>query len=89
MTIDIEHEELVHFPDATKAFPGKKKCVQTLHRYRLRGVRGVVLETCVVGGLRYTSTEAIQRFVAAQNRAEPPNPQVTDSQQKMQAEPTR
>lgn len=67
MSIDVEREELIHFPEATRAFPGKRVSLPTLHRWRLRGVRGVKLETCVVGSLRYTSKEAIIRFVTTQN----------------------
>jgi hypothetical protein len=32
-----------------------------------RGVRGVVLESLVIGGARYTSEEALERFFRAQN----------------------
>jgi hypothetical protein len=32
-----------------------------------RGVRGVVLESVLIGGARYTSEEALERFFAAQN----------------------
>ncbi len=36
--------------------------VSTLHRWRLKGVRGVKLETCRRGGSRCTSLQALQRF---------------------------
>lgn len=86
MSIDTTAEELIHFSKAGKSFPGKKPCLQTLHRWRLRGVRGVKLETCMVGGLRYTSQEAIQRFIAAQNPEESNGPTITASQRRKQAE---
>ncbi|MEX2174604.1 MAG: DUF1580 domain-containing protein [Pirellulaceae bacterium] len=41
----------------------------TAHRWRLRGTRGCRLETILVGGIRYTSREALERFVAATTAA--------------------
>lgn len=72
MSIDVNAETLVQFTEAAKAFPGRKPCIQTLHRWRLRGVRGNKLDTCLIGGIRYTSREAIQRFIEAQNAGDPP-----------------
>lgn len=87
MSIDAETEELIPFAEARTAFPGGKRLsLATLHRWRLSGVRGVRLETLLVGGLRYTSTEAIARFIAAQNRDESPAPVLTASQRRVQAE---
>jgi hypothetical protein len=68
MAIDTSTEALISLAEARSAFPGGRRLgLATLHRWRLRGVRGVKLETVLVGGLRYTSREAIERFVAAQN----------------------
>ncbi len=39
--------------------------VSTLWRWQLRGVRGVRLETILLGGIRFTSHEALERFTAA------------------------
>jgi hypothetical protein len=39
--------------------------VATIHRWRLRGVRGVRLETYCLGGLRFTTAPALERFAAA------------------------
>ncbi len=39
----------------------------TLHRWRRRGVGGVVLETAKVGGTVLTTTEAVLRFVQRLN----------------------
>lgn len=39
--------------------------VSTLWRWQLRGVRGVRLETILLGGIRHTSHEALERFTAA------------------------
>ncbi len=87
MSIDAESEELIPFCDARTAFPGGKRLsLATLHRWRLNGVRGTRLETCLVGGLRYTSREAIQRFIVAQNHTESSGPTITAKQRRKQAE---
>ena len=67
MSIDVDSEQLIPFTDATRSFPGRSVCIQTLHRWRLHGVRGTKLETCMIGGFRFTSKEAISRFINAQN----------------------
>lgn len=68
MPIDASDEELIPIATAAQLFPGKPVCIQTMHRWRLNGVRGVKLETLLIGGLRYTSKEAIERFIHAQNQ---------------------
>jgi hypothetical protein len=60
--IDPRTESLVSFPDAPNSIPGKPH-ISTLHRWRLKGVRGRRLETIVRGGRRFTSIEAINRFM--------------------------
>jgi hypothetical protein len=72
MSIDIDSEELIHLPAARALFP-QRPAVNTLHRWRLKGVRGVKLETVLIGALRYTSREACRRFIAAQNAGDPGN----------------
>lgn len=44
---------------------GRRPNISTLHRWATRGVRGVVLETVAVGHVRYTSIEAVRRFLEA------------------------
>jgi len=39
-----------------------------MHRWALEGSRGVKLESIRIGGFRYTSAEAVQRFIAAMNK---------------------
>ena len=85
MPIDIDTEELIHFASAAKIFPGRKPCIQSLHRWRLNGVTGangqkVNLETIKVSGLRYTSQLAIRRFIEAQNATDSPAPSITPQQ---------
>ena len=87
MSINVEAEDLIPFSEARTAIPGGKRLsLATLHRWRLSGVRGVRLETCVVGGLRYCSQQSISRFIAAQNRDELPPPAITAKQRRTQAE---
>jgi hypothetical protein len=84
MSIDPNSEELIHFQKAAKEFPGRPVCLQTLHRWRLRGVRGSKLETIIIGGLRYTSLEAIGRFIASQN-ADQSTPEISSQQRAKQS----
>jgi hypothetical protein len=49
---------------------GKRVDVRTLHRWVSRGKNGVRLETCKMGGGRFTSEAAIIRFL---ERAENPS----------------
>lgn len=87
MSIDVESETLVQFPDARSAFPGGRRVsLATLHRWRQRGIRGIKLETCLVGGLRYTSHEAIGRFITLQNERDTPAVSITASQRQHQSE---
>jgi hypothetical protein len=63
MAIDTTTETLIAFHEATAHVPGRRVHVSTLHRWRLHGVRGRRLETILCGGRRFTSLEAIQRFL--------------------------
>lgn len=62
MPIDTNTETAVPFLDAPKHIPGRPH-ISTLHRWRLAGVRGRRLETFLSGGRRFTSLEAIERFL--------------------------
>jgi hypothetical protein len=87
MAICTETETLIPFNAAREAFPGGKRlALQTLHRWRLNGVRGTRLETILIGGSRFTSAEAIQRFIAEQNKVEAPEPAITGKQRLKMAE---
>ena len=58
-------ESLVTLTEACKCFP--VKCSRpALERWLRRGSRGTVLESVLVCGRRYTSREAIDRFVRGQ-----------------------
>lgn len=56
---------------SAKYFPGKRPHITTIYRWMQRGVRGVRLETFTVGMRRYTSQEAIDRFVQQTTAAAP------------------
>ncbi len=62
MPIDPIQETAVAFHEAPELIPGRPH-VSTLHRWRLRGVRGRRLETFLSGGRRFTTLEAIERFL--------------------------
>ena len=77
MSLDITHESLLTFTEAAQRLPGRPN-ISTLHRWRLRGVRSIKLESCLIGGKRYTSVESLQRFTdrttAAADGGIPPSP---------------
>ena len=68
----METHDLVSFKEAAAHLPGRPS-LATLHRWRLNGVGGVKLETVKVGGRRFVSRQALQRFIddltAAQDNA--------------------
>ncbi len=70
--IDLNKERPISLMEATKMLPsrpnGKRFTVATLFRWAMKGLRGAKLETILVGQCRYTSLEALGRFVIAINR---------------------
>ncbi len=71
--IDIQNETLIPFKDLPgwcKRNLGRRVAPSTLHRWRLRGCRGIKLETLLIGGTRTTSAEALQRFFVATTRVQ-------------------
>ena len=69
MAIDVSSETLISFQEAPKHIPGTPH-ISSLHRWRLRGVRGRRLETVICGGRRFTSKQAIERFMLADEGGE-------------------
>ncbi len=63
--IDLQNEQIISLAEAARSLPGGSVHVSTIHRWRLRGVRGVKLSTVMRGGARRTSREAIERFCVA------------------------
>ncbi len=61
--IDINEEKPFNFSTINKRHPIHPS-VPTLWRWALRGLQGVQLETVKIGGRRYTTFEAIDRFAS-------------------------
>ena len=61
--IDTSAEHI--FPLAkTKDHLANRPSLATVYRWAFKGVRGVKLETIMIGGRRFTSREAVAHFVA-------------------------
>lgn len=68
MNKDLQHEQAITLAEGVNHLPkrnGKKVHYSTVYRWATKGVRGRVLESRLVGGIRYTTVEAVQRFLAA------------------------
>lgn len=61
--IDLLAETPVPISQAPKHYPAGRPNISTVYRHFTRGCRGVRLETYVEGARRYTTVEAIRRFV--------------------------
>lgn len=85
----IAHEQLILFAKSGQEFPGRSPAPATLNRWRLRGVRGVKLETLLIGGQRFTSREAIQRFIEAQNQPQAAEPSMTAAERQARSAAAR
>jgi len=71
LTSPLFDETLIPLKAACRLVPGRSAkgiAVTTIYRWALRGCRGTRLQTAMVGGQRYTSHEALDRFFAAINR---------------------
>ncbi len=62
--INLKTETLLTLREATEHVPGSPH-LSTLHRWVKHGLKGVRLESCLVGGRRVTSVEAVGRFSQA------------------------
>ena len=65
-TRTIDRERLISMAEAGKYLAqrtGHRPYLCTLYRWALRGVKGRRIETVLVGRQRYTSVEAINRFM--------------------------
>ena len=66
--INIRNEQLLavsKVPNWTEKQLGKRIAPSTIWRWFYRGCRGVKLDTILIGGRRYTSVEALDRFFNA------------------------
>ncbi len=81
--IDLQSESLLSLPAAAKSLPGRPH-IASLYRWFQRGVHGVKLETILVGGKRFTSREALQRFADCLTAVDAGNPTPADSRRRQQ-----
>ena len=69
MAIDITTETVITPAKAAHLCPERRRGVRpnvaTVYRWMMQGVRGIKLESIVVGATRCTSVEALQRFFDA------------------------
>jgi Protein of unknown function (DUF1580) len=64
--VDFSKEITLPLSLAARRIPRRRRekpvHVATLHRCATKGCRGIKLETLQIGGAKYTSIEALQRF---------------------------
>jgi hypothetical protein len=60
--IDANTEDLFPLSKGTNRVQSRPSAA-TLWRWALRGIRGIQLETVMIGGRRFTSSQAIARFM--------------------------
>ncbi len=86
--IDTESETLFPLARGSREIQSRPSTA-TLWRWALRGVRGVTLESLVIGGRRYTSREAVARFTrnlnAPRAAAQSPEPARRTEEKKVAA----
>lgn len=64
---DLLDEHLIALPEVPDHLPrrrGRKLHIGTIYRWVQRGAHGKVLESVLLGGVRYTSREALNRFMS-------------------------
>jgi hypothetical protein len=69
--ITFDPETTLSLRQAAKILPGQPTR-STLHRWTHHGCRGVRLATFLVGGRRYTTRDAIAKFINALSNVEGP-----------------
>ncbi len=83
MSIDIQHERAITLSEVPKYLPkraGKKVHYSTVYRWVTKGSRGKVLDSVMVGGIRYTTIEAVHRFLSVKPAAAPSAAAVYDQE---------
>ncbi len=70
--VELLSENLIKLSKARKRFPGRGVSPSCFERWVQKGINGARLEVCKIGDIRYTSEEAIQRFLLAMNRNDEP-----------------
>lgn len=91
--MSIQNETVIGIGAGCREFPPNGIADATMARFIQKGVKVkatgevVKLETFKIGGRRFTSLEAIARFIAAQNADDAPaTPVITPAQRRRQAE---
>lgn len=84
--IDLENEKLITLREVPKLLPprpsGRRLHISAVYRWVYRGVRGVRLESIRIGGMLYTTREALDRFSKQLSSGlEPPTPVMTQAQE--------
>jgi hypothetical protein len=77
MLINVAEEDLIPLKAVCKMFPGRTgrgTSLSTVWRWIQHGRRGHKLQSLVIGGQRYTSKQAVTRFLAAINQEQIPLP---------------
>jgi len=86
MSIDLTTETPITLAKAAQTLPGGAVHVSTIHRWRMKGCRGVRLETFLRGGIRHSTHAAIARFFdAVTAAADGDTPPVQTSKQRERA----
>jgi hypothetical protein len=60
--MSISSDDYLSLKQVSALLPGRPN-LSTLHRWRLRGIRGLRLETTLIGGRRFVAREALRDFV--------------------------
>jgi hypothetical protein len=77
----LENEKYLGLVRAVEAATGRRVHLSTALRWAMRGSKGIVLESVILGGRRLTSAEAVKRFVAAcSERVQATTTQITPKQ---------
>lgn len=77
VAIDIRSETVITFEMAATSLPcpdGKRVSPRSVRRWTYVGLRGVILESVKVGGRRFTTEEAVHRFLSRLNETAVPDP---------------
>lgn len=82
--IDFANEEPIAITQAPSHIPGRP-ALSTIWRWLQVGVRGRKLESAMAGGRRFTSKQAILRFLASSD-SEQPRASVSPSQRRRQSD---
>lgn len=72
--IDLRRETAITLADVAQHVPkrrGRKIHYSTVFRWVTKGVRGRVLQSIKIGGIRYTTVEALERFLNESTSAGP------------------